>query len=180
MTDVADSLLGVFDYAFERLHGRLGGLSDDEYFWEPVSGCWSLRQDDSGHWRLDGDGGGGRRAAPEPAPFTTIAWRMGHVSVVALGGFTDRRFPELAFGELDLPAHPGEAIDVLERCYSRWRQGMESLSAEAWEEPLGSAWGPYADDTTIDLALHVLDELVHHGAEIALLRDLYRHRGELA
>jgi hypothetical protein len=26
------------------------------------------------------------------------------------------------------------------------------------------------------LALHVLDEVIHHGAEIGLLRDLYAHR----
>ena len=29
---------------------------------------------------------------------------------------------------------------------------------------------------TLDLALHVLDEVIHHGAEIGLLRDLYLHR----
>jgi hypothetical protein len=28
----------------------------------------------------------------------------------------------------------------------------------------------------VDLALHVLDELVHHAAEVGLLRDLYSHR----
>jgi hypothetical protein len=33
--------------------------------------------------------------------------------------------------------------------------------------------GPYAESNTVDLALHVLDEVVHHGAEIGLLRDLY-------
>ena len=50
---------------------------------------------------------------------------------------------------------------------------MAGLSAEAWEEPLGPAWGPYATSTTLDLALHVLDEVVHHAAEVGLLRDLY-------
>jgi hypothetical protein len=37
---------------------------------------------------------------------------------------------------------------------------------------LGTSWGAYAESTTADLALHVLDELVHHAAEISLLRDL--------
>jgi hypothetical protein len=27
--------------------------------------------------------------------------------------------------------------------------------------------------TAFDLALHVFDEVVHHGAEVGLLRDLY-------
>ena len=39
--------------------------------------------------------------------------------------------------------------------------------------------GPYAESSTVDLALHVLDEVVHHGAEVGLLRDLYAHRGSL-
>jgi hypothetical protein len=45
--------------------------------------------------------------------------------------------------------------------------------------PLGSAWGPYAQDTRLDFALHVYDEVAHHTAEIALLRDLYAHRESL-
>lgn len=24
---------------------RLDGLTDDEYFWEPVEGCWTVRND---------------------------------------------------------------------------------------------------------------------------------------
>jgi len=42
----------------------------------------------------------------------------------------------------------------------------------AWEETLGPRWGPCAESDTFDLALHLLDKLVHHGAENALLRDL--------
>ena len=30
------------------------------------------------------------------------------------------------------------------------------------------------------LVLHISREAIHHGAEIALLRDLYVHRNELA
>jgi len=39
--------------------------------------------------------------------------------------------------------------------------------------PLGPGWGPYATSTTFDLGLHVFDEVVHHAAEVGLLRDLY-------
>jgi hypothetical protein len=31
----------------------------------------------------------------------------------------------------------------------------------------------------VDLALHVLDEVVHHAAEVGLLRDLYVRRRQL-
>ena len=57
------------------LRPRLDGLTDDEYFWEPVPDCWTLHRDgtiDFAH------------PAPAPAPFTTIAWRLAHVIVGVL------------------------------------------------------------------------------------------------
>ena len=37
-------------------------------------------------------------------------------------------------------------------------------------------WGPFADHTNLALAIHAEREVIHHGAEIALLRDLYAGR----
>ena len=37
-------LLAQFDFARERLAERLAGLTDEEYRWEPVPGCWSIRR----------------------------------------------------------------------------------------------------------------------------------------
>lgn len=44
---------------------------------------------------------------------------------------------------------------------------------------VGAIVGPYAEANTVDLVLHVLDEVIHHGAEVGLLRDLYSHRSTL-
>ena len=45
----------------------------------------------------------------------------------------------------------------------------------AWNvRPCGSAEGPWADHSMAELVLHINREMLHHGAEIALLRDLYR------
>ena len=38
MDAIADSLITTFDYVWARLTSRLTGLTDEEYFWEPVSG----------------------------------------------------------------------------------------------------------------------------------------------
>src|SRR3954467_12148787 len=46
---------------------RLEGLTDEEYFWEPVAGCWTIRPADDGRFLCDGEW-----PAPEPPPFTTI------------------------------------------------------------------------------------------------------------
>ena len=50
MAGIADSMADVFDYVWNRFQGRLAGLADDEYFWEPVCGCWSVRQAAGGVW----------------------------------------------------------------------------------------------------------------------------------
>src|SRR5689334_9707902 len=68
---------------------RLDGLTDDEYFWEPVPHCWSIRR--RGESTAPIALGGGEMVAefelPEPdvAPFTTIAWRLAHVIVGVFG-----------------------------------------------------------------------------------------------
>lgn len=92
MDATAGSLITTLDYVWARLTGRLTGLTDQEYFWEPVAGCWSLRQDDEGRWQLDGGGGGG--PAPDPVAVTTIAWRIGHMAgyeLLSMRGSPDLR-----------------------------------------------------------------------------------------
>ena len=40
--------------------------------------------------------------------------------------------------------------------------------------PVGPAEGPYAEHPMATLILHINREVMHHGAEVCLLRDLYR------
>jgi len=179
MTGIGNSITTAFDEVWHRFVDRLAGMSDEEYFWEPVEGCWSLRQDAAGRWRLDGGGGGG--PAPEPVPVTTIAWRIGHVGGLALGGFVDRMFADGSPGveDIEFPHRAADAVGFLERNYQEWLTGIQGFSDERWWQPLGPNWGPYAESTTVDLAFHVLDEVVHHAAEVSLLRDLYGYRDQL-
>ena len=43
-TDRLGLLLDQFDRAREMAEVRLTGLGDEEYLWEPVPGCWSIRR----------------------------------------------------------------------------------------------------------------------------------------
>jgi hypothetical protein len=54
------------------------------------------------------------------------------------------------------------------------RRGVRGLGADGLARPCGSAEGPWADHSMAELVLHINREMLHHGAEIALLRDLYR------
>ena len=53
--------------------GGHGGLTDDEYLWEPAAGCWSIRA------RPDGTRFGEWAPIVYPDPFTTLAWRLWHL-----------------------------------------------------------------------------------------------------
>jgi hypothetical protein len=71
------SLITAFDFVWDRFTNRSSGLTDDEYFWEPVPGCWTLRPDSTGRWILDG-ATLGPDPDLDPHPVTTIADEVVH------------------------------------------------------------------------------------------------------
>ncbi len=166
-------MLTAFDYVWARFRARLEGLTDAEYLWEPVPGAWTLREHPDGRWRLDGNGGGG--PPPDPVPVTTIAWRTCHVAALNLGAHGARAFRGTATvpADLDFPGHVAGLDAFLDGEYGRWRDGIAGLDEAGWAQELGPDWGFFATSNRLDLALHVYDELVHHAAEVGLLRDLY-------
>jgi hypothetical protein len=173
MSNASVSILSTFDEVWVRLSDRLSNLTDDEYFWMPAEYCWTMRVGENGLLTLDGEGGGG--PAPNPTPVTTIAWRVGHIGSLVLSDFSCKRFNDDNAHRMarELPADAASVSPYLDVAFQEWMEGLRSLNRTAWEASLGSNWGPYSDSNTYDLALHILDELIHHGAEIALLRDLW-------
>jgi hypothetical protein len=179
---IAESMADIFDYTWHRFQDRLAGLADAEYFWAPAPGSWTVRQDAGGRWVIDGAGGDASAGPPpDPAPVTTIAWRIGHIGLTFIG-FGDRLFGAgtVGVGDVAMPGSAAAAVSFLEHSYhAYWRDEFAGLTADRWWQPIGSAFGPYATNSTADLALHVLDEFIHHAAEVSLLRDLYPHRASL-
>lgn len=174
MTDQLRQLfLEGFDYTSDRLKKRLSGMTDEEYFWEPVPNCMSIRREGDA-LILDT-----RLPANEPnPPFTTIAWRLAHISGEVLIGSTTAIVSgrPSKFQQLMWPGKAREALEFLSQAYMGWRTSLESLSDEALHARLGPNWGPYAEDSMAGLVLHIFDEFVHHGAEVGVLRDLYSCR----
>jgi hypothetical protein len=169
----ADDVIEAFTFAADRLVARLEGLDDDELFWAPVADCWTVREVAPGTWAMDGGDVEGY------APVTTIAWRIAHLAGHVLGGFAtwllDGGSPYGADGEV--PHTASGSVALLERNLRRFDEGLGRLDAAGWRREIGEQFGPYADSRTAALVLHVLDEFVHHAAEVSLLRDLYRARG---
>jgi DinB family protein len=76
-------------------------------------------------------------------------------------------------------SYPGDAATALERldaAYASWMGGVRGLGPEELSRPIGPAEGPFAEHSMAELVLHINRETIHHGAEIALLRDLYLWR----
>jgi hypothetical protein len=64
---------------------------------------------------------------------------------------------------------------LLERAHDRWDAHLALVTEESLAEHIGPVAGPqYAERSRAAYVLHMLDEFIHHGAEIALLRDLWR------
>jgi hypothetical protein len=176
-----DELNDQLDWHWQhQLRPRLDGLSDAEYFWEPAPDCWNIHP--RGRSRASIQAGSGAFTIdfalpePDPAPVTTIAWRLGHLIVGVFGARAAAHFggPPVDYATFPYAGTAAEALDQLDGAYQRWSAGGASLSVEELARPAGSSEGPFADRSLAALVLHINREVIHHGAEIALLRDLYR------
>lgn len=172
--------LQSLDRAWGRIRGRMTGLTQAEYLWEPVAGMWSVRPGADGVWRAERVGR--EEPDPDPAPVTTVAWRLWHIGSECLaeytaGGLGAWPLPALPAGGADWCAAVGDALGAVDTAWAAFREALGGLGEEGMWRPLGPAWGSYADYPWVSLALHALDELSHHGAEVALLRDLYAREG---
>jgi hypothetical protein len=167
-----DSLLEAIDNAWDPATARLTGLGEAEYCWQPVAGCWGVRAEGD-TWVADW-----ADPDPDPAPVTTIAWRTWHIAVDALDSYSERLFDTRGTGLTGTQwvGTWAEAEPLMAAAFAVYRDGVANWSEASLLEPLGPTWGPFADHTHLDLALHANREVIHHLAEIALLRDLYRAR----
>ncbi|MGI5484557.1 DinB family protein [Streptomyces lavendofoliae] len=225
-TDRLGILLEQFDKARDMARVRLAGLGDEEYLWEPVPGCWSIRRRGEattprafgpGEWVLDlgapdipaseyaevarQAAGGmsvekiaedwsvsvdrveevlGHTGEPEPddAPVATIAWRLGHLHYQFAGSWEwsfggRRQDPKLM---VDFTPSAASALERFWVTLDRWRDSVATVTEEQLDT-VGFSQYPYGsdpDDPYVGVLSGANLELIHHMAEIALLRDLWR------
>ncbi|MFF5083368.1 DinB family protein [Actinoplanes sp. NPDC000266] len=177
--DLNRALREQWDWHWQHQVGpRLDGLTDDEYFWEPVKDAWSVRprgtstapvQGGTGDFTIDF-----AFPEPSPAPFTTIAWQLGHVIVGVLAMRNASHFgaPEAAYETWGYAGNAAEARRQLDEQLAIWMAGVSGLDLEAKAGPKE----PYPEATMAELVLHINRELIHHLSEVCLLRDLYLHQ----
>ncbi len=175
------------------------GLTDDEFLWEPMPGCWTVRPVDEtrtptpfvvGAWAADFDSDLAAASDPGKAtePLTSIAWLFWHVGSMPgrtaqldfLGG---DHATESGWTSPYLARHPifSTADEAVGAMRAGWRQigaALRSASDEQLERPV-RFWGyggPGRMGTGAQVIAWMLNEISHHGTQIGVLRDLYRLR----
>lgn len=177
----------LITHATSRLLDRIDGMGDAEYLWEPVPGCWSVRPDgDGGGWHADLGPDGTATTLRTPPPFTTIAWRLWHLGASPRPTWPtagDLRGPEFVAAWFSQPrpsrapavGTAGEARALVAGTWERVTATVAGFTPDELAAPLAPGVGPFGDSSLEALVLHVADELIHHGAEVGTLRDLYAH-----
>jgi hypothetical protein len=179
-TELVDQLEQHWEH---RLRPRLDALTDDEYFWQPVPGCWTLsRRGESAAPMSIGAGEFTMDYAKPPhdrEPVTTIAWRLAHL-IDVFGPPTAPHFdgPRGHHPTVDYSGTAEGALRQLDDGHDAWIRAVRRLGAAGLARPQGTIAPPeYADVPMARLILYVNVEVIHHGAEICLLRDLYLWKG---
>lgn len=197
-------LIEQFDFARKRLTDRLTGpvmnsgdgtdttvdpMTDEEYLWEPTPGCWSVRRRVDGPGvratALAGTGEWGRDAAshphPWPLPFTTIAWRLSHLSeMLSLRADHTVGTHALTRDDYLVSGSAAGAVAAFAADAAAWHKALLGVD-DAALDTVGYCTYPHGsdpEDPFLHTAWWVNQELLHHAAEIALLRDLYRTRSQ--
>lgn len=175
--DIKQSLIEQMTFAWDfQFSPRMEGLATDEYLWEPVADVWTVHP---------GENGAPNSVdlvypGPDPAPFTTIAWRMFHMTSF----FNTRWSNHFGDGSFDIKQQPvrltaEEGMADLTASYERWRDSLQVATLARFEQECGPAEGMFASNPFSDLVLHINREFIHHAAECSLIRDLYRQRDSL-
>jgi DinB superfamily len=171
VTTTIELISGQMEGAYRELVGRLARLSDSEFFWEPVPGCWTVFRDDGGRWTYHYE-----EPDPVPSPVTTIGWRLVHVALCKViyheWAFGAR---ELDFTNIENPHDVPSGLEMLESGHRSLGADLASLGGADLDRTVLTNWGEPWPAWRIFTTM--IDHDRHHGGEIGVLRDLYRTLG---
>ncbi|MCR1980861.1 DinB family protein [Cellulosimicrobium cellulans] len=170
---------GQLGFSWLELSDRLATLTQAELEWEPGPDALRVvrrgaertpRTLGAGEWVMEWPEG---PDSPQPR---TVAWLVAHLTEAFFErwewtfGPHERRRDAVTFsGEV------GPAVAGLRHEVDRWRAGVDGLPDDgAFTVGLSQATEIDAQAPFAHLVAHMNRELVHHGAEIMVLQDLYR------
>jgi hypothetical protein len=165
--------LAQWDYMAEQLLGRLDGIDDAEYLWQPAQRVWTVQARSDGRSLPDEQSWA---PGPDANPPRTIAWSVGHLAAGCLiradhlvGSHT------LRDEDLDWPMTAKAGLASLRAGLGAWRSGLEQMG-DVDLDTVGRSAYPEGMDPSLplmDIVWWVNKELLEHAAEIWYVRDLY-------
>jgi hypothetical protein len=168
MRPAVDLLRRQLTEAFDMVRGRLDGLTQEEYLWEPVPDPWTLRRLPDG--RLDADYA---YPDPDPPPFTTIGWRINHIASCKVMYHEYAYGPrKLTFPDLEVPPTPSDAVAMLDEGQALLMDDLAGLEDVDLDGQVLTNWGEEWPAWRIFWTM--INHDLWHGGEIGALRDLYR------
>ena len=149
----------------DLLQARIADLGDEEMSWAPVEDCLRMGEPAPQVSHFDGT----------PSPVATIGWRLEHIAA----GLTEERIVQWLSAPVDVPAVPAHETAEQLRAWvasaADWFCGLvTSLGDEHLAQPLGPVAGMWGGGPRAGFVMHMTNEAIHHGAEVAVLRDLWR------
>jgi hypothetical protein len=175
-TRLADVLRWQLRDAWAVIERNLEGLTDEEYFWEPASGCWSVRRRSEttaplvwgkGEWVVENSWN-----PPSPPPVTTIAWRLLH-AYDCLNDFFARglHLGRQDWNDIEVPGEARGAVNLITDLAGRIDETLATVEDELLRRQAENDQRPAWAAVTFSFL-----EATHHCAEIGVLRDLFRSR----
>ena len=160
-------LMSTMARSYARLRARIEGLTDDEFFWQPMPRSWTIYEDRPGHWTY-------HYAIPEPdpAPLTTIGWQLVHLGTTKLmyheWAYGDAR---LTFPQIEIPSSTSGALLLLEKGQGMLADDLRGMPEANLDDPRKTNWGDLWPAWRIFTTM--ADHDAFHGGVIGYLRDLY-------
>jgi hypothetical protein len=178
-----DALRRQFEHAAAAARWQVDGFTDDEFLWEPVQPCWSVRRRGETDWPhvwgrgdlvVEDVGPGGPDAIDTPPLVTTIAWKVVHLAAwldVYRTWITDDP-TRLPLDEYEIPGDARTAVAWLVRAQDDFLAVIDRLDETDLARVLTTFFGERRSISNLVRGMTL--EQYHHSAEIGCLRDLRR------
>ncbi|MFL0021688.1 DinB family protein [Streptomyces sp. NBUL23] len=161
-----DLLRHQFDLTWSLFEYHLERLDTEDFLWQPVPLCWTVRRRADGRWMPDW-----AETEPDPVPVPTIGWLSWHIgwwwstTIEHSSGRAPRDREDIAW-----PGDAAGAIGWLRELRESWLVVLDGLDDAALDAAAPSPWGQGPDHTMAHLAAWVNAELMKNVAEIGQLR----------
>ena len=119
-----------------QLRPRLDGLTDAEYFWQPVPGCWTISRRGESDAPISAGAGDFTMdyslERTDPEPVTTIGWRLAHIIVGVFASRNATHFggPPADYRTWEYAPTATEALGQLDDAHAAWIAGVRGLGAD--------------------------------------------------